>query len=321
MNIHLCCFPVLGTLDMWAIQVPLPVLLGVAAALGYLVTRWTRRAVGGSAARSRQDIHRARLVAHELERISRAVRRNLVRHQVNLTRFKRRIRDLDGDEQRVAWDDFCREWEELLLEPTVRLAAQIGNRYEELRQQIAQLTMLSEARTDSLTKVNNRRGLDEAFHAQLALMNRYGVPFSVTLFDIDHFKQVNDEHGHLSGDRALQCLAQLIVQHARQTDIVGRYGGDELLVVMPQTDLQGACLVGERLRARAARELAVTVSGGVTTAQAGDDAESLMGRADKALYAAKSAGRNAVFFHDGQRVELVADSPLESCPLNQAPCA
>lgn len=303
MDMHLSFFSMPQWMDVWSIQVPLPILMAIAAALGYIVSRWKRAEANRVAARSQQDLHRARMVASELERISRVVRRNLARHHASLIRFKRRIGELDTDQQKMAWADLCREWEELLLEPTSRLAAQIGQGYDEIRQQISRLTLLTEARTDPLTRVSNRRGLDESLQEQFALMARYQVRFSVALFDIDHFKRVNDERGHLDGDRMLQSLAQLIQEQARETDFVGRFGGEEFVVIMPQTGLEGACVFSERLRARVAQELPITISGGVAAAATGDDPQSLMARADRGLYAAKSAGRNTVFYDDGQRIE------------------
>ena len=119
------------------------------------------------------------------------------------------------------------------------------------------------------------------------------------MFDIDHFKQVNDQQGHLNGDRVLQELARLFDECIRETDIVARYGGEEFVIVMPQTDLDGACVFAERLRAAVAERMAVTVSGGVTAAVENDTPETLIVRADEALYCAKAAGRNCVFRNDG----------------------
>lgn len=317
MDMHLTFFAMPSWMDIWSIQVPLPILMALAAALGYIVSRWKREA-SRAAVRSRQDLQRARTVAKELERISRVLRRNLARHHASLSRFKRRIGELDGDQQEMGWHELCREWEELLLAPASRLAAQIGQGYDEIRQQINRLTMLTEARTDPLTGVSNRRGLDESLLEQFALMARYQLRFSVALFDVDHFKRVNDEQGHLNGDRMLQGLAQRIDQQARETDIVGRFGGEEFVVIMPQTDLAGACVFAERLRARIAQELSITISGGVAAAVPGDDPQTLMARADRALYAAKSAGRDRVFYDDGQHTESAVATALEASRIAQA---
>ena len=94
----------------------------------------------------------------------------------------------------------------------------------------------TEVRTDPLTGVNNRRGLDDALSAQLALKGRYHSTFSLVMFDIDHFKQVNDQEGHLHGDKVLQELSRLFDECIRDTDMVARYGGEEFVVLMPQTD-------------------------------------------------------------------------------------
>jgi diguanylate cyclase (GGDEF)-like protein len=162
-----------------------------------------------------------------------------------------------------------------------------------------------------LTGVSNRRGLDDCLAAQLALMNRYEVGFSVAIFDIDHFKHINDEHGHLHGDRMLQTVAHAIDDSARETDFVARYGGEEFVVIMPRTPLEGASVFAERLRARIEADLPVTVSCGLAAALDGDTSDSLMARADAALYRAKAAGRNCVCRHDGVQIEPV----LEEIPV------
>jgi diguanylate cyclase len=175
----------------------------------------------------------------------------------------------------------------------------------QIRQQTNHLMTFTEVRTDALTGIANRRGLDESLTGQLALMNRYGVAFSLAMFDIDHFKDVNDEQGHLRGDQTLQQVARLLNESAREPDVVARYGGEEFVVVMPQTDLEGACIFAERFRLRLQEDMHLTVSGGVTAALDGDTADSILSRADAALYQAKAAGRNRVFRHTGHEVEPI----------------
>jgi two-component system cell cycle response regulator len=125
----------------------------------------------------------------------------------------------------------------------------------------------------------------------------------VLLIDVDHFKRINDTHGHAVGDRVLVHVASVIEGQARQADSVGRYGGEEFLIIAPQSDLEGALQAAERLRlamqnepihARAS-DLRVTVSVGVAAREAADPhVEAVVGRADRALYRAKAAGRNRV---------------------------
>ena len=96
----------------------------------------------------------------------------------------------------------------------------------------------TEVRTDPLTGVSNRRALDETLESMFAMMHRYEHPFSVVLLDIDNFKQINDEQGHLYGDRMLKAVSRLLDDNVRDTDMVARYGGEEFVIVMPQTTLR-----------------------------------------------------------------------------------
>ena len=292
--------------DWGSIQVPVPVALAFVATLGYLVVQWRRRANNEAVIRSRRELKRAQAVASELERINWAVRQGLAKHHACVAKFKDRVGRLSEQRQEAPWKDLCQEAENI-LKSTQQLAMQIAGAYDEIRQQSEHLMTFTEVRTDPLTGGNNRRGLEDALAAQLALMGRYHSPFSVVMFDIDHFKQINDGQGRLHGDRVLQELSQLLEDCVRETDIVARYEGEELIVVMPQTDLDGACVLSERLRSEVADRLTITVSGGVAAAVESDTAESLVGRADTALYGAKSAGRNRVFCHTGNDTKPVPE--------------
>ncbi|OON63807.1 hypothetical protein B0920_10785 [Massilia sp. KIM] len=158
------------------------------------------------------------------------------------------------------------------------------------------------ATTDSLTGLANRHCfLAEAERAQ-AQARRLGQPLSLLMLDIDHFKRMNDGHGHAFGDRALQVFAAAAGAALRRGDLLGRLGGEEFAVLLPATDAAGAFALAERLRravATAALEdqgerMALTVSIGVATLGEGDGIGTALGRADKALYRAKRAGRNRV---------------------------
>ena len=196
-------------MDLWAIHLPIPFILAVVATLGYLFGRRTHAADSEASARSRRELRRAQLVAAELEKIAWELRKSLAQHNASVARFKDRVGKLSEQSQQGAWKELCREAEEI-LKPTLRLAAQISNAHEEIRQQSANLMTFTEVRTDPLTGVNNRRGLDDALTAQFAMMNRYDMRFSLAMFDIDHFKRVNDQEGHLCGDRMLQKMARML---------------------------------------------------------------------------------------------------------------
>jgi diguanylate cyclase (GGDEF)-like protein len=157
--------------------------------------------------------------------------------------------------------------------------------------------------TDNLTQVGNRRYLEDSLEHELSRARRFERPLSVLLLDIDFFKRVNDEHGHLVGDAVLRNVAQIVRGRVRHYDTVARYGGEEFAVVMPETGLSDAAHVAGELGKAIARSVveyrsarvSVTVSVGCAEMQDhDDDAASVLARADERLYAAKHAGRNRV---------------------------
>jgi diguanylate cyclase len=301
----------IGYWDIWSVQIPIPLALAVVAAIGYLMGRRNQKSTNEMINHSKRELKHAQTVAAELEKITLGIRKSLTKHHANVARFKDRIGKLGDQHEESAWKELCREAEEM-LKPTLKLATQMANAYDEIRQQSANLMTFTEVRTDPLTNVKNRRALDDAVQAQFALMGRYDTPFSLVMFDIDHFKRINDEHGHLYGDQMLQELAKLLDEFVRETDIVTRYGGDEFVVVMPQTDLDGASLLCERLRAKVREKISVTISGGVASAQKGDTQATLLKRADSALYQAKTSGRNSVYQNDGTHTTRIPEEEIVS---------
>ncbi len=169
--------------------------------------------------------------------------------------------------------------------------AWMSERYREVWENIA--------RTDSLTGVLNRVAFEEAFLREVERAKRYGNSLSLILFDIDNFKKINDEHGHLSGDRVLRRVASIVSSSLREADFFARWGGEEFIVLLPDTDLGKAISVAEKLRrriesSRFGDNLRVTASFGVAQLSSEDDRTSLLLKADKALYRAKMEGKNRV---------------------------
>lgn len=157
------------------------------------------------------------------------------------------------------------------------------------------------AERDSLTGLANRRHLDQVLDGQVELFRRTGIPFSIIMADVDHFKQINDTLGHPAGDRALTSFAGWLKKTCRRSDIVGRWGGDEFLMILPEQGLEHAVGKAERLQKAVAhsapeeiRDLGMTGSFGATEVVLGDVVASILQRADEALYQAKSLGRNRV---------------------------
>ena len=161
------------------------------------------------------------------------------------------------------------------------------------------------ATVDALTALSNRRHLMESGTHELARMRRYGSPMALMILDVDDFKRINDTWGHPTGDRVLQALAQVMNDAVRDQDTVGRLGGEEFAVILPETDQAGAAIIAERIRAAVqdsvmattddGTPVRITVSIGVTTlASENDSFEAALVRADNALYRAKEGGRNQV---------------------------
>ena len=155
------------------------------------------------------------------------------------------------------------------------------------------------ANTDLLTGQLTRRKFEEVVNKEIKRAERYGFPLSLVFLDIDHFKQINDEHGHEVGDRVLSAMAWRIKAQLRESDSLCRWGGEEFIVLMPHIDLDQVCALAEKLRAMLAAtplidDIQVTASFGVAQWQPGQDLGTLMQRADKMLYRAKQLGRNRV---------------------------
>lgn len=155
------------------------------------------------------------------------------------------------------------------------------------------------ARVDSLTGALNRTAFEEILNREIKKAERYGGDLSLILFDIDNFKQINDTYGHLFGDQVLKRVASIVSENIRETDIFARWGGEEFMILLPNTGISKAVAVAEKLRRmieayRFGEDLTVTVSFGVVSFTNGDDSVRLILKADKALYRAKEKGKNRV---------------------------
>ena len=160
---------------------------------------------------------------------------------------------------------------------------------------------------DGLTQVFNRRYLMETLERELSRARRYDRPLALLMFDIDHFKRCNDDYGHRAGDYILRRLAELVEQRARKVDVVARYGGEEFTVILPEVDIQGAAIFGEKIRSMLADEkfvfegktIPITVSIGASEVDSSiANIDDLIKVADRRLYLAKEGGRNQVICKD-----------------------
>lgn len=271
----------------------------LASLFGFLVGALSRarrrRAMEGG-----NELRRAQVIADELEMIAAELRKAVHSHQRRVSRFKDRLKEGKCDE-------FSQETEKF-LKPTMELANQIGQAYERIRQQSNLLMSLHESRTDALTGVGNRRTFDESIQSMFSLHTRYGTPFSIVVLDVDHFKRINDTRGHVQGDKILATLGAVLLDSARDTDVVTRYGGEEFVILMPQTDLEAAAMAGERFRVKVADEMEVTVSVGIASAADFTGVSDLVEGADQALYRAKESGRNQAWVYKGGSLAMAKES-------------
>ncbi len=158
------------------------------------------------------------------------------------------------------------------------------------------------AQLDTLTGIPNRLGYDHNLAQEYARWKRFGNSLSIVVWDIDHFKRINDDYGHAAGDKALKTIAQLLASKVRETDYLARYGGEEFVLIMPGAKVDSAKLVAEKLREVIEHSafnfkgspLTITISAGIAEFAEGDVPASVFERADKALYRAKENGRNQV---------------------------
>lgn len=174
------------------------------------------------------------------------------------------------------------------------VGTRIIRRDQDLRQ-----TIIRVSHEDYLTGLYNRRRTTELLENEIQRATRYNSAFSVILTDVDHFKAVNDRLGHQAGDGVLIKIAEVIRSSVRATDLMGRWGGEEFVIISPETGIRGSFSLAEKIRARLeSADLGEidhrTASFGVTAFADGDDIEAIMARADAGLYAAKQGGRNRV---------------------------
>jgi diguanylate cyclase len=201
-------------------------------------------------------------------------------------------------ETRVVHASASRTHDELKQRRDVAISAE--RRIEELESELIHMSTL--VRIDPMTQSLNRRGMEHEFQKEAARADRNGSPLSVAMIDIDNFKKLNDTYGHMTGDEVLIHLVQVAKEELRVTDVIGRMGGEEFLILLPNTNLEDAVKTIARVQRGLTRRLflndnnriLITFSGGVALRERGENQESAMNRADKGLYEAKRTGKNKV---------------------------
>lgn len=227
------------------------------------------------------------------------------------TKYGRALEQHRQSLERMATVEDLRELERRLLEQ-VKEVQSANDRYRReldaanlrvVEQQKDLEQLRGRVGVDFLTELPNRQRLDEQMIEYMNRAERYGQKFSILVLDIDHFKRINDEHGHTAGDRVLRAIAQLLAENKRASDFLARYGGEEFVLLLPETTLESASSIAEKICERVRNRsfqfqtlpIRLTLSAGVGEVAPGrDTAESLFERVDKALYDAKDGGRDRV---------------------------
>ncbi len=195
----------------------------------------------------------------------------------------------------------------MLVEANRKLQAELEEAKKEIQNQREQMnSCMQESRTDALTSLANRRALDLELGRVLAQRRRDGSPFSVLMIDIDYFKRINDQYGHMVGDQLLKCFSRCLTNTFRETDFVARFGGEEFVAILTRTSREDASRAAERVRLaiEASRlkvgelEIQLTASLGIKEALDNETKDEILQKADEALYAAKRGGRNRCYYYD-----------------------
>ncbi len=221
---------------------------------------------------------------------------NVVRHATRVEEISNGLQYQDsGDSKSVV------EAATQLIDANRQLQSELASAKDEIQIQQRQINeYMTEARTDGLTGLANRRALDQELTRAVKQSNHRRTPLSLLLIDVDHFKRFNDYHGHQVGDLVLQRVSELLELSVRELDFVARFGGEEFAVILPGTDRNQAITVAERIRMRIAdddlvhegTQLCVTVSIGLAQATPDEPKAELVKRTDESMYAAKNGGRN-----------------------------
>lgn len=273
-------------------------------AAGIAIGFWLRRVAPGA---RDGDLRRARLLALELHGMTQRIGDQVSDHRTQFEAAEAKLATIDTGYNGPTTDLVVGVVGEILA-ANRKLQTELTAAETHIAEQAREIeSHLTTALTDPLTRLPNRRALDEQLVARMEEYRKFGAPFSLVMLDADHFKAINDTYGHPVGDEVLVGMATVLRAALRKHDFVARYGGEEFACVLPHTSVEEA----ERATSKAREAVGtlsepfahlgrdITASAGLASIQPGESIESLLRRADAALYMAKQHGRNRTYVHDG----------------------
>jgi diguanylate cyclase len=303
------------------IQIPLLLICLIPLFVGLVLGVWISRRHYFSKATSQHANHQqADTIARQMVQFTHQVAGYVNDHRSAVGQIEESIESIDQSEKQSLSKAVALLAQ--MSEVNQNLQAKLGTAEETLLKQADQLSAtISEARTDGLTKLFNRRAFDEQLKKLYANWERKQSAFSLILFDIDHFKSVNDTHGHVVGDQVIKHIAKTLAHVTRESDYVARYGGEEFAVLLPDTTLEAAKEIATRAMGKLRSEkvkidelsLDLTTSCGVCSIDQIAEVEQFVASTDKALYQAKASGRNCGCSSDGKNFHFFGTaSPQEN---------
>ena len=235
-------------------------------------------------------------------------------HKTELATVERSVSEWSADGDLETVQEFLLEQISAVVLSHKRLEDDLVVTRYQLQEQAQELDRTRvEAITDVLSGLVNRKAFDESLQFAVSSLKRKGLQFALALADVDHFKRINDTHGHDAGDRVVARIGQVLKDHCREHDIVARFGGDEFAIIFTKVNEEQAALAAQRLRTAIERtnfdvgmegaRIAVTFSVGMACGSEDDTPETIFKRADTALYRAKKSGRNCICMENTPPVE------------------
>lgn len=285
--------------------------------IGIAIGMWLRRGDSAKSDRSKEDMRQAGLIAQRLQSLADEMSSNVGAHRAHLDQASQALTSEEHpNDEKLA--EFVTDVIGDIVRANQSLQTKLQTAEKRLQEQQNEIeTHISRSMTDPLTGLPNRRDFSDRLEERMAGWKRRGEVFSLLMLDVDHFKKLNDKHGHQAGDEVLKMIGRALRGVLRRDDAVARYGGEEFVMILPGTTLEQTRSVAEKVRQAIAKidlnrggtKIAVTISGGLATIQRDEQSESLMQRADAALYAAKAGGRNCTYLHDGKVSRPNAEKP------------